>query len=175
VRTVRAPGAEGEAGETPLAPSLDERVVPETAAYLVLDALRGAAETGTAKALADVLGGVPVAAKTGTSQRGRDGWVAVVTGSAVVVVWVGRDDGAPAGLSGPGAAVPVARRLLAERRDELLSPLREPPSSVAVVHVDPERGCDARRPRAGTVREAYPEPARPPSCRSRWWRRLVGS
>lgn len=49
-----------------------------------------------------------IAYKTGTSYGYRDAWAAGVIGEYVIVVWVGRPDGAPCdGCSGIGAAAPI--------------------------------------------------------------------
>lgn len=153
------------AGESPAA-------LPAADCWLTLDALRGVTRRGTAKALAGDLGEVWVAAKTGTSQEGRDAWFVLATGSAVVVAWVGRDDNAPAALAGSIAALPVVRRLLASEREALVSPLPPPPPGVHLVSVDRERRCVLRR---GEYREAFKEGSEPPPCeRPSLWRRLFG-
>ncbi|GAB4222517.1 MAG: bifunctional glycosyl transferase/transpeptidase [Acidobacteriota bacterium] len=157
------------------APAAATRTLPSAACYQVLDALRGAVEEGTARRLAEVVGDVPVAAKTGTSQRGRDAWAVLVTGSAVAVVWIGRDDAAPAGLVAPRHAVPVLARLVAGAREALLAPLPPAPEDVLVVPWDPEHRCAARRPRRDTVREVFAAAHPPPECRPRsLWDRLFG-
>ncbi len=157
------------------APAPPERTLPEAACYLVLDAMRGAVREGTARRLSAAVGDVPVAAKTGTSQKGRDAWAVLVTGSAVAVVWIGRDDAKPAALVAPRDAVPVLARLVMDARDELLAPLPPAPDDVLVVAWDPERRCAARRPRDDTVREVFAASAPPAPCRRRsFWERIFG-
>ncbi|MCC5870477.1 MAG: penicillin-binding protein 1C, partial [Gammaproteobacteria bacterium] len=58
---------------------------------------------------ARLLAGAPQPAfKTGTSWGFRDAWAAGVVGEHVIVVWVGRADGAPRpGVTGQGAALPL--------------------------------------------------------------------
>lgn len=61
----------------------------------------------------------PVAAKTGTSQGFRDGWVVEYTASTIVGVWVGRPDGQPMdGLGGANSAALIGRDIL-----RMLSPV----------------------------------------------------
>ena len=55
----------------------------------------------------------PVAAKTGTTQGGRDAWVAGFTPDWVVVVWVGLDRGV-LGLGGSQAALPIWARVVSD-------------------------------------------------------------
>lgn len=154
----------------PLAPAI--RVFDEVDAWLVLDALAGVVQRGTGRALAPVTGGLRVAAKTGTSQNGRDGWFVLASPRAVVVAWVGRDDGRPAGLSGPRSALPVVRRMLSDCPGELLAPLPDPPEGVDVVYLDEEDACAWDEPRDGARREVFRAGEAPARCRKSFWRRL---
>lgn len=160
-------------------PLAGTRVQPDAlsrgASWMVLDALTGSVERGTARAIGPLLRGRSVAAKTGTSQQGRDGWFVLVSGNAVVLAWVGRDDAKPARLSGPSAALPVVRRLLEATGEELLGPLPEPPESVVVGAYDPDKDCLGRSIRSGRVREVFPRDAAPRSCGGSFLRRLFGS
>lgn len=148
------------------------RVVPAADAFLVLDALAGVVERGTGRALEPALSGWRVAAKTGTSQDGRDGWFALACPRSVVVAWIGRDDGRPAGLSGPGAALHVVRRLVERRPAELLAPLPDPPEALQIAYVDRDEGCAWDRPRQGAERRLVRAGEEPPACRRSLWRRL---
>lgn len=53
-----------------------------------------------------------VGGKTGTTDDGRDAWMAGVTPEAAVVVWVGADKGRPLGLGGSQAALPIWSRFI---------------------------------------------------------------
>lgn len=119
------------------------------AAYLVNWALKYAAREGTARMLAQrPAGRLGVAGKTGTSNEGRDGWFAGFSADHLAVVWVGRDDNRPAGLTGAGDALPI----FAELMDSL--PSREldlqPPAEVTFewVLLDGPRLADADCPGA---------------------------
>ncbi|MEM6535690.1 MAG: penicillin-binding protein 1C [Pseudomonadota bacterium] len=66
-----------------------------------------------------------VAFKTGTSYGYRDAWAAGVSGDHVIVVWVGRADGAPRpGVTGRKAALPLLFEL-ADRAAHHLTPVFE--------------------------------------------------
>jgi len=66
----------------------------------------------------------PVAYKTGTSHRYRDGWAIGFDGGHVVGVWVGRADGAACSVcNGPGTAAPLLFRLMALLPEQHLMPL----------------------------------------------------
>jgi membrane carboxypeptidase/penicillin-binding protein len=84
-----------------------ERVLEEAENYLIVSALRGVVERGTARSLRKLGVTAPVAGKTGTSDGARDAWFVGFTPDLVVGVWVGFDDGAPLGLSGAEAALPI--------------------------------------------------------------------
>ncbi|MDQ3288119.1 MAG: penicillin-binding protein 1B [Pseudomonadota bacterium] len=71
------------------------------AARLVTIALQDAVTSGTARQLlADGLGRLAPAGKTGTSNDSRDSWFAGYTGDHLAVVWVGNDQNEPTGLYG---------------------------------------------------------------------------
>ena len=175
VRTVD-PAEDGAPGWRLSGPEPARRTLSRAACYLVLDAMRGAVEQGTATGLAGAVGDVPVAAKTGTSQRGRDAWGVLVTGSAVAVVWIGRDDAKPAGLVAPRHAIPVLADLVRAVPGALLAPLPPAPDDVLVVPWDPEHRCVARRSRRDTVREVFAAAHAPRPCRPRsLWERIFGT
>jgi penicillin-binding protein 1B len=78
------------------------------AARLVTIALQGAVTSGTAHPLlADGLGRLSPAGKTGTSNDSRDSWFAGYTGDHLAVVWVGNDENQPTGLYGATGAMRV--------------------------------------------------------------------
>ncbi len=157
------------AGEGETAPALrpvpaGEPVVPASACWMVLDMMRDVARRGTGRRILSWTGGRVPAVKTGTSQRGRDAWFALVSGNAVVVAWVGRDDGKPAALSGAGAALPVVGEIVRGRPPDLLAPLPDPPPDVAVVEIDPETGGRATPGCPSRVREVFPRDRVPGPC-----------
>ncbi len=153
---------------------------PPDACWMVLDALSGVVPRGTGRALAGVLQDARVAAKTGTTQDGRDAWFALITGDAVVIVYIGRDDDRPADLVGAGAALPVARRIVAEARPRILAPLPGPPEGLTLVEVDPETGGRAGSRCPTRVMEVFRVGDEPKACPKhasffrRLWRRLSG-
>ena len=66
--------------------------------------------TGRRSALADS----GVAGKTGTSDNYRDSWFAGYGANSLAVVWVGRDDNQPHGLTGSQGALQVWNSLMAQ-------------------------------------------------------------
>jgi len=78
------------------------------AARLVTIALQRAVTNGTGRRLvADGLGHLNPAGKTGTSNDSRDSWFAGWTGDHLAVVWVGNDKNEPTGLYGATGAMRV--------------------------------------------------------------------
>lgn len=85
-----------------------EAVVDPRAAYLTTWAMQRVVTDGTAKWLGDQLPkGMTMAGKTGTTDEKRDSWYAGFSGDKVAVVWVGRDDYKPMGLTGGTGALRV--------------------------------------------------------------------
>lgn len=118
------------------------RAVDPGAAYLVDAALHEVTVSGTGAALQQLLpAGLEVAGKTGTTDDLRDSWFAGFTGEHVAVVWLGRDDNRPIGLSGASGAMPIWARLIGGMRTAALRP--PPPDGVEWVLVDPETGLRA--------------------------------
>jgi penicillin-binding protein 1B len=142
------------------------RVVSPASAYLVIDLLRDAALHGTASAAA--IPGLVVAAKTGTTSEQRDAWLAGHAGGLVTVVWVGRDDGRPLGLTGSQAAAPLWREFM--RRGARLRPPRhlERPELVVDRYVDGSSGLLVRSWSSNARLDVFREDALPP--RDRFWR-----
>lgn len=114
------------------------RVVGEDTAYLVHDLMVDAAQKGSAQSAQPA--GVTVAAKTGTSSQKRDAWLAGYSGSLVTVVWIGRDDGRPLGLTGAQAAAPLWRQYMARATEVYPTPERRRPSGVVERRFDPRTG-----------------------------------
>lgn len=83
-----------------------DRRVPEDASYLLHEAMTYVVKDGTAKSALS-LGDLNLAGKTGTTNDARDAWFAGYSGNYVSVVWVGRDDNKPIGLTGGSGALPI--------------------------------------------------------------------
>ena len=70
-------------------------------------AMVGVTEEGTARYLASRFEGRTLAGKTGTTSEARDSWFAGFSDRLLGVVWLGRDDNEPIGLSGSSGALRV--------------------------------------------------------------------
>ncbi len=87
-------------------------------AQLLTTAMMYAVRQGTGQAIYHVLPHErSVAGKTGTTDELRDSWFAAYTGERLGVVWIGRDDNLPTGLTGSTGALRVWRDLFAQFSD----------------------------------------------------------
>jgi penicillin-binding protein 1B len=91
-----------------------ERVIDPAPAYLINRALQLVVSEGTGRSLnrrfAPELG---LAGKTGTTNDLRDSWYAGYDGEKLAVIWMGRDDNQPMGLTGASGAMQVWSGLFA--------------------------------------------------------------
>lgn len=95
-------------------PPTAEPIASARASAQLTSMLQGVVTDGTARRAARYGVDGAVGAKTGTTDDGRDAWVAGVTPDYAIVAWVGRDRGAPLGLAGSQAALPVWGRFVAD-------------------------------------------------------------
>jgi len=118
------------------------QVVDPAAAFLTTTALQQAVREGTGSSLRAWLPPeLNVAGKTGTTDDLRDSWFAGFTGDKLAVVWVGRDDNKPTGLTGASGALTVWGRLMASLDPAPLDP--PVPESIEFVRIDPQTGLRA--------------------------------
>lgn len=93
-----------------------KRSVPPDVNYLTNYALQEVVRSGTASSLKSLGSDLNLAGKTGTTNDYRDSWFAGYSGNYVSVVWVGRDDNKPIGLSGGSGALPVWKDFMGRLR-----------------------------------------------------------
>ncbi|MES9971330.1 MAG: penicillin-binding protein 1B [Candidatus Thiodiazotropha sp.] len=130
-----------DAQGTPLSryPLAIESRADSRAVYLLRHALNEVTHSGTGKALRWLLPGeVEVAGKTGTTDKLRDSWFAGFDQKHIAVVWVGRDDNGPTGLTGSSGAMRVWARLMNAIGVSSLEQNR--PVGVEMQAIDPETG-----------------------------------
>ncbi|MCN4144068.1 MAG: penicillin-binding protein 1B [Thiohalomonas sp.] len=90
-----------------------ERRIDENTVYLVNANLQEVVSMGTGKGLARYLSAhYNIAGKTGTTNELRDSWFAGFGNNLVAVVWMGRDDNKPAGLTGSSGALKVWGKMM---------------------------------------------------------------
>ncbi|MFA5940306.1 MAG: penicillin-binding protein 1B [Sinimarinibacterium sp.] len=119
-----------------------KQTLPDGPVYLVDWALRQVVAQGTGRGVYSTLPpDVVVAGKTGTTDDYRDSWFAGFSADHVAVVWVGRDDNQPTGLSGSSGALPIWARVMRDLNVQSFDPIE--PGSVETVLVDIQSGLRA--------------------------------
>ena len=124
-------------------PTAPREVIESGPAYLIDYALKQVVKRGTAAGLSSQFDpSLQLGGKTGTTDDYRDSWFAGYSGNLLTVVWVGRDDNKPVGLTGSNGAMRVWQHIMSAVS---LSPAKfEPPASVEFVEIDPVSGLRAR-------------------------------
>jgi penicillin-binding protein 1B len=124
-----------------------ERVIDPAPAFLINRGLQMVVAEGTARALNQRFSAeLGLAGKTGTTNDMRDSWFAGYDGEKLGVIWVGRDDNQPMGLSGASGAMRIWSDLFAEAGVVPQQMLK--PEGVALHRVDrrsdgvADSGCD---------------------------------
>ncbi|MCH9672943.1 MAG: penicillin-binding protein 1B [Gammaproteobacteria bacterium] len=112
--------------------------VPPEPTFVLVNAMQAVMTQGTGKSARRALGDkLVVAGKTGTTGQLRDSWFAGFGANRLAVVWVGRDDNAPAGLSGASGALRVWADFVSAVNVESIP--AEAPAGVDWHWADPER------------------------------------
>lgn len=88
-------------------PASSNQVITAETAYLTTWAMQKVISEGTGRYASSILPDLALAGKTGTSNDLRDSWFAGFSGSALAVVWLGKDDNTTTGLTGSSGALRV--------------------------------------------------------------------
>ncbi len=116
-----------------------EQVIEPGPMALLNHGLQEVVRSGTAQVLRGRFpDGIRVSGKTGTTDDYRDSWFAGYAGGYLTVVWLGRDDNEPVGLSGASGAMLVWADIM--RRLDLHSEEFPLPLDVELVAVDQGTG-----------------------------------
>lgn len=131
-----------------------KQTLPEGPVFLTTWMLRKVLEFGTARgAYSIVPPSVRLAGKTGTTDDLRDSWFAGYSADQVAVIWVGRDDYKPTGLTGASGAMPIWARLMRDLNVRGLD--ATPPAEVEDALIDPASGLVANERCEGALRLPY--------------------
>jgi len=157
------------------------QVIGAPEAYLVTSLLEGVINSGTAAAARTM--GVPgsVAGKTGTTNDGRDAWFVGYSSNLLTLVWVGFDDGTPAGLSGAEGALPIWSDFMRQALDVYPGGGFREPAGITHAKIDATNGRRAGAFCPVVVSEVFLAGTEPPPCEEhggvteqigRWWDRV---
>lgn len=119
-----------------------EQVFEPAPVFLLTTALQQVVSAGTARSVIQQLpDGLTVAGKTGTTDDLRDSWFAGFSGQHLAVVWLGRDDNRPTGLTGASGALKVWGDIMGDiNTDSLRMAL---PADMELARIDPHNGLRA--------------------------------
>ena len=113
--------------------------LPEGPVFLLNWVLEQVMIFGTGRSAYSVVSpAIRLAGKTGTTDDFRDSWFAGYGGDRLAVIWVGRDDNKPAGLTGASGALRVWSRVMRDLKVRSFDPLQ--PSTVNFELTDPVSG-----------------------------------
>jgi penicillin-binding protein 1B len=124
-------------------------------AFLVTHLLKGVIDRGTGAGARSLGVEGSVAAKTGTTNEGRDAWFVGYTPRLVALVWVGFDQRDVLRLSGAQAALPIWADFMRTALGVVPATAFEPPLSVAFRDVDATNGKLATTWCPLVIREAF--------------------
>ena len=112
IRAVSTIGRGADIAQKP--PRLQARsIVPSEYVKLILFALQEVVKNGTGRSLLNSFSSdLHLAGKTGTTNDFRDSWYVGMAGNLIAVVWLGRDDNQPTGLTGASGALKVWSSLM---------------------------------------------------------------
>jgi penicillin-binding protein 1B len=133
-----------------------KQVVDPSATFIVNTILQEVMHEGTAASVYETFPkDYGMAGKTGTTNDAKDSWFAGFTGDYLAVVWVGRDDNKPIGLTGATGALPIWTSLMQQiSMQPLILEDDEDDDSIEMVWVDPDKNL-LNRKGCGNGRE-YP-------------------
>ncbi len=141
--------------------AVEQRFAPDHV-FLLNSALAQVVASGTGQPLASYLPPGTAAGKTGTSNDLRDSWFAGFTSDRVAVVWVGRDDNTPMGLTGASGALPIWGRFMQELGTQPLE-LAVPPG-IVWARVGPEQFANNGADHWSAVTLPFLEGSAPPGA-----------
>ena len=120
-------------------PFIVKQAVDPSATYLVNTMLQEVMRQGTGHSAYDVFPkDYGLVGKTGTTNDAKDSWFAGYTGDFLGVVWLGRDDNKPIGLTGSTGALPVWVSLMKQISKQPVTLI--PPENITTAWVDPYNG-----------------------------------
>ena len=156
-------------------------VITPAEAYLMTSLLQGVISEGTARAAQSLAASGEIAGKTGTTNEGRDAWFVGYSSRLVAAVWVGFDDGAPHGLSGAAAALPIWTQFMKQALDAYPAPAFAVPAGITTATIDTSNGKLAGESCPHTARETFLTGTEPEVCTEHsgikyrvesWWNRV---
>ncbi len=153
LRSIRAViDAEGERLQS--YPYMIRQAVDPAATYITNKILQEVMDKGTGKsAYLFIPKNFGLVGKTGTTNKLRDSWFAGYSGDYLSVVWVGRDDNKPTGLTGATGALQLWAALMRKVSTQPVTLM--PPDNIEMRLIDPENGLLANESCEGALLYPY--------------------
>ena len=130
-----------------------KQAVDPAATYIVNTMMQEVMHYGTgSSAYKSFPGNYGLVGKTGTTNDAKDSWFAGYSGDYLSVVWIGRDDNKPAGLTGSTGALPVWTSIMKQISTQPV--VLNAPDNITKAWVDPYSGAVTSQS-CGAARE-YP-------------------
>ncbi|MFA5982941.1 MAG: penicillin-binding protein 1B [Methylococcaceae bacterium] len=143
-----------------------KQVVDPAATYIVNTILQEVMHKGTGRtAYLSLPTDYGLVGKTGTTNDAKDSWFAGYSGDYLSVVWIGRDDNKPVGLTGASGALQVWIALMRQITSQPV--VLTPPENINMVWIDPYTGLRASQECEGANEYPYiagSEPTAYSSC-----------
>ena len=133
-----------------------KQTLQEGPVYLTTWAMQRVLTLGTARSAYNVIPPTTVlAGKTGTTDEMRDSWFAGFGADRVGVIWVGRDDYKPMGLTGASGALQIWSKVMRDLNVRGLDPV--PPAGIEEQLTDTATGLKATNRCSGAITVPYIE------------------
>lgn len=133
-----------------------KQTLPEGPVYLTTWAMQQVLSQGTARSAYNVIPSTTIlAGKTGTTDDMRDSWFAGYGADRVGVVWVGRDDYKPMGLTGASGALQIWAKVMRDLNVRGLDNV--PPAGIVEQFTDTATGLMATNRCSGAINVPYIE------------------
>lgn len=129
--------------------NLPVQAITPQVSFLTRYAMNKVTTKGTAKSLRWKNKGLALAGKTGTTDDLRDSWYAGFDNNETTVVWLGRDDNKPIGLTGSTGALTVYSDFV-KKRGGVSLPLGNP-ASIATGYFNAATGSVSNKSCAGVI------------------------
>ncbi|WP_375461992.1 penicillin-binding protein 1A [uncultured Enterovirga sp.] len=145
-----------------------EQVLDPLTAYQMVSILEGVVTRGTAARVSGMVGGKPVAGKTGTTNDAKDLWFVGFSPDLAVGVYLGYDKPRSMGANaqaGTYAAPIFGEFMKAALADKPATPFRVPPG-IKLIRVSAGSGARAGGEGGGTILEAFKPGTAPPDSYS---------
>ena len=133
----------------------NDQVISEQTAYQITSILKGVVTRGTGKKLKDLK--VPLAGKTGTTNKNFDAWFIGYSSNLVVGVYVGFDNPKTLGKfeTGSKTALPIFENFVKEAVKKSDARPFKVSEGITMMVVDPKTGKKASLSSKNTIMEAY--------------------